>query len=358
LPGIKLITQLKSSSTSGPYTFMDGEGFPWSLLVPVQWQHPGETQRIEKVYPFFTNWRISEGSSDTNWYLRPMDPTNQAPGDPTLSTDTLEFDSTDITPQEAKIDITLGTDPNGDDPVALHWSVPPTYIKVEENTEGPESHNVTVDLSNAINVPEELNIYFWCEDAAGARSDFANLNIKLVEPTTKKYPRLIIDTYKPTGPFGFGVVDNAVYLYRAVYRTDTGDELAPELIEGSFYSNPIFGTYGRIDYDSSTDPFVSGTKLYIRVTGQSSGNVGAYAIRVVEYVATGDINAQYPPAEDWFFGDINNKDTPYDDPPGDDGTIDGTIEGVPLNPVTIHLNEKLNRYLLAGDVDWFVLILP
>ncbi|MCK4515545.1 MAG: LruC domain-containing protein, partial [Spirochaetaceae bacterium] len=42
-------------------TFMDGDGFPWALLVPGDWIHPEETQRIEIPYPRFTLWRESGG---------------------------------------------------------------------------------------------------------------------------------------------------------------------------------------------------------------------------------------------------------------------------------------------------------
>ena len=55
-------------------TFRDAEGFPWALLVPVEWIHPEETQRIEIPYPRFTLWRESFGAEHTDWYLHYYDP--------------------------------------------------------------------------------------------------------------------------------------------------------------------------------------------------------------------------------------------------------------------------------------------
>jgi len=181
LPWINSIKGPDSGDAMGTYTFMDGVGYPWALLVPVDWEHPPETVHIEEVYPFFENWRMSDGVTDTNWYLRKKDPDNKPPSAPILSADALTFDSADSALQEEKIDITLGTDPDWDDPVTLHWTDLPTYVKFVENTEGSESHKVTVDLSKVINVPEELNIYFWCEDAEGARSGFTPLNLTFEE---------------------------------------------------------------------------------------------------------------------------------------------------------------------------------
>jgi LruC domain-containing protein len=183
LPWIDSIEGPNSGDAMGSYTFMDGAGYPWALLVPVDWEHPPETVHIEEVYPFFENWRMSDGASDTNWYLRKMDPGNEPPGAPVLSADALTFDSTDSALQEEKLDITLGTD--ADEPVSLHWTDLPTYVKIVDNTEGSESHKVTVELAKILDVPEEFNIYFWCEDAKGARSEFTPLNLTFEEPAAE-----------------------------------------------------------------------------------------------------------------------------------------------------------------------------
>jgi len=50
--------------------FVDSDGFPWALLVPEEWVHPAEAQRIDSPqwYPRFTNWRESGGTAFTDWY--------------------------------------------------------------------------------------------------------------------------------------------------------------------------------------------------------------------------------------------------------------------------------------------------
>ena len=55
-------------------TFRDTDGFPWALLIPVDWEHPDEGQRIEEVYPRFTSWRTSLGADDQDWYVLPSEP--------------------------------------------------------------------------------------------------------------------------------------------------------------------------------------------------------------------------------------------------------------------------------------------
>jgi LruC domain-containing protein len=56
--------------------FVDGKNFPWALLVPTDWTHPGEAVRIdnENVYPRFTLWRESGGTEHTDWYEHYNDP--------------------------------------------------------------------------------------------------------------------------------------------------------------------------------------------------------------------------------------------------------------------------------------------
>lgn len=64
-----------------PHSYQDGEGFPWGLLVPLQWTPPAETQRIELHYPRFTLWRESFGAVHTDWYLHYDDPYVPPPDD-------------------------------------------------------------------------------------------------------------------------------------------------------------------------------------------------------------------------------------------------------------------------------------
>ncbi|MBU8912386.1 MAG: LruC domain-containing protein, partial [Spirochaetales bacterium] len=55
-------------------TFVDGDGFPWALLVPDQWDNPDEGQRIEIPYPRFTLWRELGGEEYSDWYLHSVEP--------------------------------------------------------------------------------------------------------------------------------------------------------------------------------------------------------------------------------------------------------------------------------------------
>ncbi|MCK5200229.1 MAG: LruC domain-containing protein, partial [Spirochaetales bacterium] len=54
--------------------YQDSDGFPWALLVPTDWIHPDESQRIEVHYPRFTLWRESFGAEHSDWYLHYDDP--------------------------------------------------------------------------------------------------------------------------------------------------------------------------------------------------------------------------------------------------------------------------------------------
>ena len=48
--------------------FVDGDLFPWALLVPRDWIHPDEGRRIENFYEGFTIWRESAGELAADWY--------------------------------------------------------------------------------------------------------------------------------------------------------------------------------------------------------------------------------------------------------------------------------------------------
>ncbi|MBE3039166.1 MAG: LruC domain-containing protein, partial [Chloroflexi bacterium] len=65
---------MQDLSGSFSKSFQDSEGFPWALLIPTDWRHPAETQRIEVHYPRFTLWRQSFGAQHGDWYLHYDDP--------------------------------------------------------------------------------------------------------------------------------------------------------------------------------------------------------------------------------------------------------------------------------------------
>ena len=358
LPGINPIVGPVGPDPSIPVDtyYLDEVGFPWALLVPVNWEHPPETVRIEKVYPFFTNWRLSEGSNNTDWYLRPMDPSNDPPGKPTVSPDTLTFDSTDFTEQVAYVDITLGTDPDGDDPVTLH-STAPAYITIDENGPGPESHKVIVDFPDDeldFEPPEKLNIYLWCEDAEGARSEFTQLNLKLVAPPERQ--RLIVETY----PFLLGapVTDTTLELYNAAGFVIL-DENNPGVPFDHFPS-------AMIDYLPAAD-LASGMVLYVKIYS-ASGNIGPYSIRAF-YLGE---SAALPNDYDYSGFETNDPDLPYEDfeialdsDPWNDTYVDvdpwDDIYTPGEGPFIIPFDSAsaLHRSLeTSDDVDWIRIIIP
>ncbi|MFP4012411.1 MAG: LruC domain-containing protein [Spirochaetaceae bacterium] len=76
---------LPDSNNAEDDDFRDEDGFPWALLVPADWEHPDEGQRIEEAYPAFDYWRASEGEHYPDWYLMP----GEDPGPP--SEDPEEF---------------------------------------------------------------------------------------------------------------------------------------------------------------------------------------------------------------------------------------------------------------------------
>jgi len=161
------------------------------------------------------------------------------------------------------------------------------------------------------------------------------------------YPRIVIDTYVPTGG-GFAAADTFITLFGPEGDLTPGfDDAPPVSLAEDDNGNPVFANYARIDY---TEGLMSGY-YYVRVRGSDALQAGAYALRVVESVeAEMSVEAQYPAG--WFFTATNPSDSPYepdDDPPAG---------GVPVRPVELDLGGRLNRYLSAGEVDWVRVRLP
>ncbi len=151
-----------------------------------------------------------------------------------------------------------------------------------------------------------------------------------------KYERIVIDTYKPTDGGQGGTTDTIASLF------GPGGEAVSAIAEDD-NGNPSYFTAARIDW---TDPagFAPGAVLYVRVRGASPSTKGGYAIGLV-------LDAPDPYDASWFFAADNSADTPYE-PDG------GTTAGVPDAPVALTIGDRHNRYLSAGEVDWFRLVLP
>jgi hypothetical protein len=165
------------------------------------------------------------------------------------------------------------------------------------------------------------------------------------------YPRLVIDTYRPTAE-GFGTTDTYLSLFGGGGDPSLESGSALWLPDSSALAeddggNPRFVLFARIDHTAGVAP---GT-YYVRLRGATSTENGAYAIRVL---TTADPDAY--PSSVYFSGNNQAEVSPsgaayeIDDNP--------TSGGIPANPVAIGINTPLNRYLEAGDIDWFKLVLP
>jgi hypothetical protein len=50
---------------------LDGDGFPWAILVPGDWAWPYEATPIFSAYPEFKPWYESKGAEYKDWYIHP-----------------------------------------------------------------------------------------------------------------------------------------------------------------------------------------------------------------------------------------------------------------------------------------------
>ncbi len=57
-------------NSNGRDLYLDSDGFPWALQIPVEWNWPLERNKIFDAYPFFTTWYQSEGQQYQDWYVR------------------------------------------------------------------------------------------------------------------------------------------------------------------------------------------------------------------------------------------------------------------------------------------------
>ncbi len=53
-------------------TYLDEEGYPWALLVPVTWYYPLETVDIREAYSDYSTWVVSNGIDAADWYRKPV----------------------------------------------------------------------------------------------------------------------------------------------------------------------------------------------------------------------------------------------------------------------------------------------
>ena len=162
-------------------SFVDAEGFPWALLVPTQWEHPDEGQRIEVKYPTFTTWRTSGGAEYPDWYLKiGQEPGNLPPypvttarpdGDPTTAGFQAYYTAYTKTVQTLQLEIATvdgQKDPNSNDTVYFRAGSLPRYMTLNADT-GELSIGTDGDLNDPPSGSVTVN--FWSEDQLGASTE-------------------------------------------------------------------------------------------------------------------------------------------------------------------------------------------
>ena len=61
----------RETNAQGDDPYLDEDGFPWALLVPVDWRWMYERKNIHAAYEFFDDWYESGGRTNRDWYNSP-----------------------------------------------------------------------------------------------------------------------------------------------------------------------------------------------------------------------------------------------------------------------------------------------
>ncbi len=56
-------------------SYIDQNGRPWAMDIPVEWRYPNETVDLTLAYPNMADWATSAGALFNNWYLNASNPT-------------------------------------------------------------------------------------------------------------------------------------------------------------------------------------------------------------------------------------------------------------------------------------------
>jgi hypothetical protein len=128
-----------------------------------------------------------------------------------------------------------------------------------------------------------------------------------------------------------------------VWSTLSSSTAALAWDNGEFAPDSQHLNFANIKYTGGVEP---GVYYYVRIRGENKTDVGAYAIRLLTVVP--DPNVPRDPAV-WYFQSL---DTTYTGAPVKGG------QGKPASVLDLPLNDKLSRYIKAGEVDWVRFILP
>jgi LruC domain-containing protein len=56
-------------------SYVDQNGRPWALDIPIEWRYPNETIDLTLAYPNMAAWATSAGALFNNWYISASNPT-------------------------------------------------------------------------------------------------------------------------------------------------------------------------------------------------------------------------------------------------------------------------------------------
>ncbi|GIX43170.1 MAG: hypothetical protein KatS3mg129_2903 [Leptospiraceae bacterium] len=56
--------------SNGKDLYIDSQGFPWAIQIPIEWNWPLERNDIRNAYPYFEEWYKSNGKEYKDWYKR------------------------------------------------------------------------------------------------------------------------------------------------------------------------------------------------------------------------------------------------------------------------------------------------
>jgi len=163
---------LRKSNNPGA-VYLDGNNFPWGLLVPAEWTPPVETQRIEDFYPDFTEWRTSKGELKKDWYLNYKDPNAPPPPDVYPYPVTGPADAYFEQGIGAIQTVTLITDAPAEDNVSFHSSELPltTSTGFEYATLDADTGVISVRGAPYTGSQYDIDVTVWIEDGTGLKSE-------------------------------------------------------------------------------------------------------------------------------------------------------------------------------------------
>jgi hypothetical protein len=219
--------------------------------------------------------------------------------------------------------------------------------------EGASVASHTFSLAGLPPDPEkEHSLAFVPDLGSGIWSLSAELGSQTTAATLKVfYDRIVIDSYPVLAPT---VQEDGVLVFPpgflVVELLNQNFEL--KLSSDGLVSGPnfVFASYNTIDY-KPTDGLEPGVPWYVRIKAANAMNSGSYAIRLrAAPNSDGDTYLDYV---GWHLDEISTIDA-YE--PDDDPAVDGITATLTLGGGLEE--QRLSRFMAAGDTDWVEIVLP